>query len=179
MGLLGWATGSRLLLAAAYVGFFLNLFNLLPVVPLDGGRAMAAVHPAFWIAGLAALAGLFFLRPNPILIILRSAAWRPGTLAQPQERGHQVVLRGHPWPAPPHRRHLHRAGRRPRRGHAGHPRLGGQCAGTPEVAGVCVCGVVTVPEFVPLEVVVGVVVVDDGGFDGLVFFFGAGGGGAP
>jgi Zn-dependent protease len=70
VGLVGWATGSHLLLAAAYVGFFLNLFNLLPVVPLDGGRAMAAVHPAFWIAGLAALAGLFFLRPNPILLII-------------------------------------------------------------------------------------------------------------
>jgi Zn-dependent protease len=70
VALAGWATGSHLLLAAAYVGFFLNLFNLLPVVPLDGGRAMAAVHPALWIGGLAALAGLFLLRPNPILLII-------------------------------------------------------------------------------------------------------------
>jgi Zn-dependent protease len=70
VALVGWATGSHLLLAAAYVGFFLNLFNLLPVVPLDGGRAMAAVHPALWIAGLAALAGLFVIRPNPILLII-------------------------------------------------------------------------------------------------------------
>ena len=41
-GVIGVLTGSDLLLALAYIGFFLNLFNLLPVVPLDGGRAMAA-----------------------------------------------------------------------------------------------------------------------------------------
>ena len=37
------ATGSELLLALAFVGFFLNLFNLIPIVPLDGGRAAAAL----------------------------------------------------------------------------------------------------------------------------------------
>ena len=35
-----------------YTGFFLNLFNLLPVVPLDGGRAMAAMSPWMWFVGL-------------------------------------------------------------------------------------------------------------------------------
>src|SRR5215203_3257133 len=40
-----WATGSELWLNLAYVGFFLNLFNLVPVTPLDGGRAMAALTP--------------------------------------------------------------------------------------------------------------------------------------
>jgi Zn-dependent protease len=33
----GEATNSRLLVALAYTGFMLNLFNLLPVRPLDGG----------------------------------------------------------------------------------------------------------------------------------------------
>src|SRR5215204_3691179 len=33
-------TGEELFKALAFVGFFLNLFNLLPVLPLDGGRAM-------------------------------------------------------------------------------------------------------------------------------------------
>ena len=37
--------GDELFLALAYVGFLLNLFNLLPVLPLDGGRAMAALSP--------------------------------------------------------------------------------------------------------------------------------------
>ena len=35
------ATGNDFWKALAFTGFFLNLFNLLPVVPLDGGRAMA------------------------------------------------------------------------------------------------------------------------------------------
>jgi Zn-dependent protease len=61
---------SPLLLALAYVGFFLNLFNLLPIVPLDGGRVVAALHPAIWIIGFAALAGLAYLAPNPILLIV-------------------------------------------------------------------------------------------------------------
>jgi Zn-dependent protease len=37
----------------AYVGFFLNLFNLIPVLPLDGGRAMSALSPKIWFFGLA------------------------------------------------------------------------------------------------------------------------------
>ena len=41
-------TGSDFWRALAYIGFVLNLFNLLPVVPLDGGRAMAALSPAVW-----------------------------------------------------------------------------------------------------------------------------------
>ena len=36
------ATGSDLWTALAFTGFFLNLFNLLPVTPLDGGRARFA-----------------------------------------------------------------------------------------------------------------------------------------
>ena len=41
--------------ALAFTGFFLNLFNLLPVVPLDGGRAMAAMAPWMWFVGLFAM----------------------------------------------------------------------------------------------------------------------------
>jgi Zn-dependent protease len=66
----GEATDNNLLLALAFTGFFLNLFNLLPIVPLDGGRAVAALHPAFWLAGLIGLAALTFVAPNPILILI-------------------------------------------------------------------------------------------------------------
>jgi Zn-dependent protease len=69
-----WALGahydSRFLVAMAFVGFLINLFNLLPVVPLDGGRAVAALHPALWGFGLAALIALEIFRPNPILPII-------------------------------------------------------------------------------------------------------------
>jgi Zn-dependent protease len=66
----GEAIGSDLLVALAFTGFFLNLFNLLPVVPLDGGRAVAAIHPALWAAGLAGLVVLAIIYPNPILVLV-------------------------------------------------------------------------------------------------------------
>jgi Zn-dependent protease len=69
-----WAAGayldSRFLVALAYVGFLINLFNLLPVLPLDGGRAVAALHPAIWLVGLAGLVALEIVRPSPILPIV-------------------------------------------------------------------------------------------------------------
>jgi Zn-dependent protease len=63
-------TGSDLWRALAYTGFFLNLFNLLPVVPLDGGRAMAAMAPWMWFVGFAALIPLAILFPNPIILLI-------------------------------------------------------------------------------------------------------------
>lgn len=64
------ATGNELWQALAFTGFFLNLFNLLPVVPLDGGRAMAAMAPWMWFVGLAAMAALAFAFPNPIILLI-------------------------------------------------------------------------------------------------------------
>ena len=64
------ATGSDFWRALAYVGFFLNLFNLLPVLPLDGGRAMAALSPAVWLVGLAALVAFAIAFPNPIVFLI-------------------------------------------------------------------------------------------------------------
>src|SRR5918997_2927598 len=56
--------------ALAFTGFFLNLFNLAPVVPLDGGRAMAAMAPWMWFVGFGAIVLLFFVWPNPILLLI-------------------------------------------------------------------------------------------------------------
>ena len=64
------ATGNEFWQALAFVGFFLNLFNLLPVLPLDGGRAMAALSPWVWYVGYAALVALTFAFPNPIMILI-------------------------------------------------------------------------------------------------------------
>ena len=64
------ATGAEFWQALTYVGFFINLLNLLPVLPLDGGRAMAALSPWVWFAGYAGLVALTFIFPNPILILI-------------------------------------------------------------------------------------------------------------
>ena len=73
-------TGDDFWQALAFTGLFLNLFNLLPVVPLDGGRAMAAMAPPVWFAGLAAVVALAVIWPNPILIVIALLAaletWR-------------------------------------------------------------------------------------------------------
>ena len=69
-----WGVGeyldSDLLVALAFTGFFLNLFNLAPISPLDGGRIVAAIHPALWVVGLLLLVGLAIIAPNPILILI-------------------------------------------------------------------------------------------------------------
>ena len=64
------ATGNDIWRALAFTGFFLNLFNLLPVVPLDGGRAMAAMAPWMWFVGFAAMIPLAFIFPNPIIFLI-------------------------------------------------------------------------------------------------------------
>src|SRR5436305_11387377 len=76
----GVAYDSHDLKALAFLGFFINLFNLLPVVPLDGGRITAALHPSLWFVGFLGLLALVIYRPNPILIIIlllaASELWR-------------------------------------------------------------------------------------------------------
>jgi len=66
----GDASGSELVVGLAFVGFFLNLFNLIPIVPLDGGRAAGALHPAVWLLGLLIMVALLVVSPNPILFLI-------------------------------------------------------------------------------------------------------------
>jgi Zn-dependent protease len=66
----GEQQNSELLVALGFTGFFLNLFNLLPVVPLDGGRIAAAIHPILWLVGFVGLIALVFVAPNPLLIVI-------------------------------------------------------------------------------------------------------------
>jgi Zn-dependent protease len=98
-----WIAGSvldsRPLVALAFIGFLLNLFNLLPVVPLDGGRAVAAIHPVIWGLGLLALLGVLVLRPNVILVLIlvvsASELWRRWQMRRnPEVKSYYRVL---PW----------------------------------------------------------------------------------
>jgi Zn-dependent protease len=68
-------TGSNLLLALAYAGCMINLFNLIPLAPLDGGRITAIISPKLWLAGVPLLAGLFFYHPSPMLILVALLAF--------------------------------------------------------------------------------------------------------
>ena len=67
------ATGWAPLLAWAWFGFFVNLFNMIPFGMLDGGWILAAASKWFQVAGAALMvvALLFFhLTFSPVLIIL-------------------------------------------------------------------------------------------------------------
>ena len=72
--------GSDLLLAISYSGFFLNLFNLIPVPPLDGGRMTGVVSRRFWLLGVPVLSAVFLWRPSPMLVLVALLAaphlWR-------------------------------------------------------------------------------------------------------
>jgi len=64
--------GSLLILALAYTGFFLNLFNLTPIYPLDGGWIVRAVSPILWLIGVLVLGYLVIAGRvhNPLIFIL-------------------------------------------------------------------------------------------------------------
>ena len=58
------------LLAVAYAGFFINLFNLIPLSPFDGGRITAVLSPRVWLLGVPVLGALFIYRPSPMLFLV-------------------------------------------------------------------------------------------------------------
>lgn len=83
---------SSLLLALAYAGFFLNLFNLIPLSPLDGGRITAVLTPRIWLVGVPVLIGLFIRSPNVLLVLIAVMAapkvleaWRGITTPEQQQ----------------------------------------------------------------------------------------------
>ncbi|OYU26492.1 MAG: site-2 protease family protein [Burkholderiales bacterium PBB2] len=67
--------GANWLLAVAYSGFFLNLFNLIPLSPFDGGRITAVLSPRIWFLGVPVLGALFWWRPSPMLLLIALLAW--------------------------------------------------------------------------------------------------------
>ena len=92
------ATGNDLYRALAFTGLFLNLFNLLPVVPLDGGRAMAAMAPWMWFLGFAAMIPLAILFPNPVIFLIVLVAgyetyrrWKLRKTGSPEQQAYYRV----------------------------------------------------------------------------------------
>lgn len=63
-------TADPLWLLIAFLGFVLNLFNLLPIGMLDGGRISAAVTKWMWVFGGAAVVYKVIQQPNPLIILI-------------------------------------------------------------------------------------------------------------
>ncbi len=58
------------LLAVSYTGFFINLINLVPVPPFDGGRITAVLSPRIWLLGAPIIGLLLWLRFSPVMLIV-------------------------------------------------------------------------------------------------------------
>jgi len=63
-------TNDRFWFACADLSAFLNLFNMIPTPPFDGGRIVAALWPPLWIAGFVLFVGLAIWIHIPILFVL-------------------------------------------------------------------------------------------------------------
>jgi Zn-dependent protease len=53
-------TGEHALIILAYLTFFINLLNLVPISPLDGGRVVGAISRWLWPLGMAVVGVVFF-----------------------------------------------------------------------------------------------------------------------
>lgn len=68
LGIWQWS-GDKLWLWLAAIGMLINLFNLIPVAPLDGGRIATLFGRGFWWLGLLALVVLSFIIEDGLLIL--------------------------------------------------------------------------------------------------------------
>ncbi len=65
-----WLSGSLFWYALASVGFMINLFNMIPISPLDGGRIVGVISRWLWAAGYAVGIGVFLVTYSPILFLV-------------------------------------------------------------------------------------------------------------
>lgn len=63
-------TGSRMMLLLTYVGLILNIFNLIPINPLDGGRVISALSPKMWIVGIVMMTASAIYFKSPIMVFI-------------------------------------------------------------------------------------------------------------
>jgi len=66
----GLALEQRLLLALGHTAVLLNLFNLVPVPPLDGGRIAGAFTRTYWVIGYALGIVALLVTWSPLLLIV-------------------------------------------------------------------------------------------------------------
>ena len=66
----GWFSGYQIWYALAYTGLMINLFNMIPIPPLDGGRITPVLSRWVWVAGLAIGAAVFLQTRSPLLFLI-------------------------------------------------------------------------------------------------------------
>jgi Zn-dependent protease len=86
------ATGAPAWAAIARVGAWINLFNLLPIAPLDGGRAFHAMaKPQRWLA-VAALAAAWWISRDGLLVLLALVAVGQAAVGKAPETGDRATI---------------------------------------------------------------------------------------
>ncbi|MFD0673814.1 site-2 protease family protein [Cohnella sp. GCM10027633] len=105
------STGDPFWALVIYMGALINLFNLLPVTPLDGGRIVSVLSTKIWLIGLGILVAIVILYPaNPIMyivLIVGVVGWwnraregyRASVLAYEKEKLEQFVAMVREWPS--------------------------------------------------------------------------------
>lgn len=66
----GWMTDEPFWYALASTGFLINLFNMIPISPLDGGRIVGVISRWIWAAGYVIGIGVFWVTRSPILLLI-------------------------------------------------------------------------------------------------------------
>ena len=66
----GLGTGHQIWYALAYTGFMINMFNMIPIPPLDGGRITPVLSRWVWIAGLVIGGAVFLQTRSPLLFLI-------------------------------------------------------------------------------------------------------------
>jgi Zn-dependent protease len=77
--IIGAQGGGKIWFAIASITFFINLFNMVPVIPLDGGRIVGALSPKLWVAGIAVIAALSIIWYSSgliFIIVIIALSWR-------------------------------------------------------------------------------------------------------
>jgi len=98
---LAHSTDTTWLLAVASTGFFLNLINLIPLPPLDGGRITTVLSPRIWLLGVPIIGILLWYQFSIILLLIAIlalphviAAFRFDPSSSPEaQRYHDVSAR--------------------------------------------------------------------------------------
>jgi len=83
---LGKVGGWPALLATGKVSGWINLFNLIPVPPLDGGRGFRAIEPAERMVIAVTLGAAYFLVREPLMLLLAGLALLRAFEPRPENR---------------------------------------------------------------------------------------------